>query len=147
MNFADQLVREIERKNSRVCVGLDPVFEKLPDEYSSFEPAEAALDFNKKIIDSVEENCAIVKPSLAFHLALGDEGITCLKKTIAYAKSNGLLTIIDEKANDLGNTANAYAKAFFENMGADAITANAFMGQDSLMPFFDYCGKDGISES
>ncbi|HLD62534.1 MAG TPA: orotidine-5'-phosphate decarboxylase [Candidatus Norongarragalinales archaeon] len=143
MNFADQLVKEIERKDSRVCVGLDPVFEKLPKQYSGADdPAEAAFDFNRKVIDAVKDYCVIVKPSLPFHLALGEGGWVCFGKTIRYAKSKGLLTIADAKANDLGNTAAAYANAFYSDVGADAITANVFMGSDSLKPFFDYCAKD-----
>lgn len=142
MNFADQLVKAIEKKDSRVCVGLDPVFEKLPVHLRTLEPSEAAFDFNRKVIDAVKDYCVIVKPSLPFHLALGEGGWDCLGKTIRYAKSKGLLTIADAKANDLGNTAAAYAKAFYSDVGADAITANAFMGSDSLKPFFDYCEKD-----
>lgn len=146
MNFADQLVKEITRKNSRVCVGLDPVFSKLPKEYSGAgagaNPAQAAFDFNKRIIDSVKDHAVIVKPNLAFYLALGEGGWTALKKTIACAKSEGLLVIVDCKANDIGNTAEAYAKAFFEALNADAVTINPLLGSDSLMPFLKYCGED-----
>ena len=143
MNFADQLVKEIETKDSRVCVGLDSDFAKLPKEYSDWaDKAEAVFDFNKNIIDSVKEDCVIVKPNLAFYLSLGDDGWKALKKTIGHAKTEGLLTIVDCKANDIGNTAEAYAKAFFDDLEADAITVNPLLGTDSVMPFLKYCAKD-----
>ena len=143
MNFADQLVKAIEKKDSRVCVGLDPDFEKLPREYSSAsDRAEAAFSFNKRIIDAVKDDCACVKANLGFYLALGDGGFAALRKTIACAKGEGLLTVVDCKANDIGNTAEAYAKSFFGFLNADAITINPLLGSDSVMPFLDYCGRD-----
>ncbi|MFH1056796.1 MAG: orotidine-5'-phosphate decarboxylase [Candidatus Micrarchaeota archaeon] len=142
MNFADQLVKEISRKNTRVCVGLDSDFSKLPKEYAGWaDKAEAVFDFNKNIIEAVKDDCAIVKPNLAFYLALGDDGWKALKKTVDCAKSEGLLTILDCKANDIGNTAEAYAKAFFEDLEADAITANPLLGSDALTPFFKQCSR------
>ncbi len=148
MNFADQLVKQIERKNSRVCVGLDPAPEKLPAEYgraktaSAAQTAQSVFDFNKRIIESVKEHCVVVKPNLAFYLALGDAGWGVLKKTVACAKSEGLLAVVDCKANDIGNTAEAYARAFYGDLNADAITLNPLLGSDSLEPFFKYCGED-----
>jgi orotidine-5'-phosphate decarboxylase len=143
MNFADQLAKEIENKNSRVCVGLDSDFSKLPKEYSNWaDKGEAVFDFNKRIIDAVKEESVVVKPNLAFYLALGDDGWKALKKTIAHAKTEGLLSIVDCKANDVGNTAEAYAKAFYDDLEADAITANPLLGTDSMLPFLKYCGKD-----
>ena len=143
MNFADQLVKEIEQKNSRVCVGLDSDYSKLPKEYAGkADKAQSVFDFNKRIIDAVKGECVIVKPNVAFYLTLGSEGWKALKKTIAHAKSEGLLTIADCKANDIGNTAEAYARAFYDELGADAVTLNPLLGSDALMPFFKYCGND-----
>ena len=142
MNFSDQLVKAIENKGTRVCVGLDSEHTKLPKEYAGWDNhAEAVFDFNKRIIDAVKDDCAIVKPNLAFYLTLGDEGWATLKKTLNYAKSEGLLTIADCKANDIGNTSEAYARAFFEDLDADAVTLNPLLGSDSLMPFFNYAAK------
>ncbi len=143
MNFADQLVQEIERKGSRICVGLDPVFEKLPKEYAGAgDPAEAALDFNKRVIDSVKDHCVIVKPNLGFFLALGEGGWSSLKKTISYAKNKGLLTLVDGKVGDIGNTSQAYSYALYQHLACDATTVNPFHGSDSVKPFLDYCAKD-----
>src|SRR3989338_2994330 len=143
MNFADQLVKEIERKNSGVCVGLDSDFAKLPKEYADWaDKSKAVFVFNKRIIEAVKDDCVIVKPNAAFYLSLGDDGWKTLKQTISFAKSQGLLTIADFKANDIGNTAEAYARAFFEDLGADAVTLNPLLGTDSLMPFLKYCAND-----
>jgi len=143
LNFADQLVKEIKSKNSRVCVGLDPVFEVLPSQYrTSQNKGNAVFDFNKRIIDEVKGDCVCVKPNLAFYLALGEGGWGALKKTVDCAKSEGLLVILDAKANDIGNTAQAYADAFFDDLNADAVTINPLLGSDSLIPFLKDCGRD-----
>lgn len=142
MNFADQLVKEIAGKDSRVCVGLDPVFEKLPKEYAGAgDPAEATFDFNKRIIDSVKDHCVIVKPNMGFYLALGENGWSVLKKTVSYAKNQGLLTLVDGKVGDIGNTSQAYSYALYQHLECDAATVNPFHGSDSVKPFLDYCGK------
>ncbi|MEM4255008.1 MAG: orotidine-5'-phosphate decarboxylase [Candidatus Norongarragalinales archaeon] len=143
MNFADQLIKTVEKKNSRVCVGLDPVFEVLPSQFRSFpDKGKAVFEFNKRIIHEVKGHCVCVKPNLAFYLALGEGGWTALKKTVDCAKSEGLLVVLDAKANDIGNTAQAYADAFFDGLNADAVTINPFLGSDALLPFLKDCGRD-----
>ena len=142
MNFADQLSKEILSKNSRVCVGLDPVFEKLPAQFKNVEPSKAFFEFNKAIIDEIAPHAVVVKPQLAFYEVLGAKGIEAFEKTVHYAKSKGLLVLADGKRNDIGSTAEAYAKAFFGTFGVDALTVNGYLGYDGIKPFLDYCKKD-----
>lgn len=159
MHFADRLTEAIKRKNSVVCVGLDPRLEQIPGfivvkkqaEYENpFEvAAEAFVEFNKGIIDAVADLVPIVKPQIGFYEQYGSHGIRAFEKTCAYAREKGLLVLADAKRNDIGSTAAAYAKAFFGDeagegpIAADALTVNAYLGFDGVRPFLKACDKAG----
>jgi orotidine-5'-phosphate decarboxylase len=54
------------------------------------------------------------------------------------------LLILDAKRGDIGNTSDAYAKTFFDNLQSDAVTINPYMGSDSILPFLNYKDKWSI---
>jgi len=148
--FIDKLVEKIEEKNSRICVGLDPHLNLLPEhllaaeirkdlESNQKETAAAVLKFNKNLIDAVADMTAAVKPQMAFYEKMGADGITCLWQTVEYAKSRGLIVIMDGKRNDIGSTAIAYAQAYLQNKktSVDAITINPYLGRDGILPFLE----------
>jgi orotidine 5'-phosphate decarboxylase subfamily 2 len=45
--------------------------------------------------------------------------------------------ILDSKRGDIGSTAQHYATEAFDRYGADAVTANPYLGRDSVQPFLD----------
>ena len=61
-------------------------------------------------------------------------GGTCCSETLS-AIPEGCLRIADAKRGDIGNTATRYAKAAFEQWGADAVTVAPYMGRDSVETF------------
>ena len=140
-----ELIENIARKRSFLCVGLDSDPLKLPkcitDKYPS--PAQAMLEFNKNIIDATAPYCVAYKPNTAFYEALGSEGWEVLNQTVAYIRKNypDQFIIADAKRGDIGNTSALYARAFFENMTVDALTVAPYMGSDSVKPFLGYPGK------
>lgn len=140
-----ELIENIARKRSFLCVGLDSDPLKLPkcvtDKYSS--PAEAMLEFNKAIVDATAPYCVAYKPNTAFYEALGAEGWEVLDQTVAYIKANypDQFVIADAKRGDIGNTSALYARAFLEKMAVDALTVAPYMGSDSVKPFLGYEGK------
>jgi len=146
MHFADRLAEAIKKKNSVVCVGLDPRYNQIPGFIveKHKKPADAFLEFNKGIIDSVEDLVPIVKPQIAFYEQYGAEGFRVFEETCKYAQEKGLLVIADAKRNDIGSTAEAYAEAFLgeEGMAVDALTVNAYLGLDGIRPFVDACEKN-----
>lgn len=153
-NFADALVHAIERKDSVVCVGLDPRPDQIPAsimremEEEFDEPLEAlangVLVFCKGIIDAVKDHAVMVKPQSAFFEQLGYRGIWALEETCRYAKEQGLLVLLDAKRGDIGSTAEAYSEAYLsEHSPVDALTVNAYLGADGIMPFLDHCGTHG----
>ncbi|PUU89508.1 MAG: orotidine-5'-phosphate decarboxylase [Halanaerobium sp.] len=146
--FIDHLQEKIEAKDSRICVGLDPHLDLLPEkvlaaelledlEANQEEIAAAVLTFNKNIIDAVADMTAVVKLQMAFYEKLGVPGMKALWQTMAYAKAKDLIVLLDGKRNDIGSTAGAYAEAYLENKKTeiDSITINPYLGSDGILPF------------
>jgi orotidine-5'-phosphate decarboxylase len=153
-NFADRLGQAVERKRSQLVVGLDPRLDLLPMELRGegvlgrAAGASAVARFCKGIVDAVGPYVVAVKPQSAFFEALGSDGIRALEEVSDYARSSGLLVLLDAKRGDIGSTARAYVSAFLEprnGLGpiADAMTVSAFLGHDSVEPFLAACRRHG----
>ncbi len=136
---ADVLIRKIKEMNNPTVAGLDPLVDYVPESMvkgSSLEAkAEAILNFNKGIIDALCDIVPAVKPQSAYYELLGWQGVKAFYETVAYAQSKGMYVIADAKRNDIGSTAGAYSKAFFETLGAEALTVNGYLGYDGIEPF------------
>lgn len=137
----DQLVENIRRKGSFLCVGLDSDINKLPRHL--LDTDDPVYEFNKAIIDATAPYCVAYKPNLAFYEATGAQGWITLEKTIRYIKQNhpDQFIIADAKRGDIGNTSKLYARSFFEHLDIDSITVAPYMGEDSVTPFLGYEGK------
>ncbi|NJL13449.1 MAG: orotidine-5'-phosphate decarboxylase [Microscillaceae bacterium] len=132
------LCAHIRQTASYLCVGLDTEPGRLPAGFA--KTPEAMLAFNEAIIAATHTYCVAYKINTAFYEALGTAGWECLKQTCQMIPP-GKLRILDAKRGDIGNTAQAYARAFFEELGADALTLSPYMGHDSIQPFLEYPGK------
>lgn len=135
---SNEIFAEIKKKRSFLCVGLDPVLEKLPRHLQ--KEKDPVYVFNKIIIDQTIDQAVAYKPNLAFYEAMGPKGLEILQKTLEYLPAD-VFTIADAKRGDIGNTSSLYARAFFEKMNFDAITVAPYMGEDSVTPFLKIEGK------
>jgi orotidine-5'-phosphate decarboxylase len=133
-----ELVHQILKKKSFLCVGLDPDLSKIPQHLLELE--DPIFEFNKAIIDATKDYAVAFKPNTAFYECHGSKGWESLAKTIDYIPSNCFI-IADAKRGDIGNTSNYYAKTFFETINCDAITVAPYMGEDSVSPFLAYENK------
>lgn len=136
-----QLVEQIRRKSSYLCVGLDTDISMIPKHLLK-EP-DPIFSFNKAIVDATRAYCVSYKINTAFYEALGVKGWEAMEKTVHYIGEEHF-RIADAKRGDIGNTSSQYAKAFFETMPFDAVTVAPYMGQDSVAPFLQYPGKWAI---
>jgi orotidine-5'-phosphate decarboxylase len=136
-----ELVEQIYKKKSFLCVGLDTDTKKIPQHLLKEE--DPIFSFNKEIIDATAEYCVAYKPNLAFYEAAGIKGLIAFEKTINYLKENypKHFIIADAKRGDIGNTSTMYARTFFEEWNVDALTVAPYMGEDSVTPFLTYPGK------
>src|SRR5688572_24889296 len=136
-----QLVDQIRKKRSYLCVGLDTDITKIPSHLLR-EP-DPVFTFNKAIIDATREFCVSYKINTAFYEALGVKGWEAMEKTVRYIGDDHF-KIADAKRGDIGNTSSQYAKAFFETLPFDSVTVAPYMGEDSVKPFLQYEGKWAI---
>lgn len=136
-----ELVENIRRKGSFLCVGLDSDIKKLPAHLLQCE--NPVLEFNKAIIDATAPYCVAYKPNLAFYEASGVDGWKTLEETVRYIRQNypDQFIIADAKRGDIGNTSDLYARSFFDHLDVDALTVAPYMGKDSVTPFLGRKGK------
>ena len=157
MNFADSLLRAVERVETPLGIGLDPHLDKLPlflrQTYDGLSgeaywqaAAEAVVAFNEMVIAAVQGKVAAVKPQFAFYEQLGSFGWAALEATCQLAREADLLIIGDAKRGDISSTGAAYARAILDPLGplnCDAVTLNPWMGVDTLDPFLELCRSEG----
>ncbi|MBL7683847.1 MAG: orotidine-5'-phosphate decarboxylase [Flavipsychrobacter sp.] len=140
MNRA-QLVSEIKRKKSVLCVGLDTDLKKVP--VHLFADEDPVFAFNKAIIDATKDYTVAYKINTAFYEAQGLKGWISLEKTLKYIPKD-IFTIADAKRGDIGNTAEQYAHTFFKTYPFDSVTVAPYMGKDSVQPFMQFDGHWAI---
>lgn len=140
----NQLIDQIHKKKTFLCIGLDVDLNKIPKHLLKEE--DPIFTFNKAIIDATHHLCVAYKPNTAFYEAYGLKGWKALEKTISYLneKHPEIFTIADAKRGDIGNTSSMYAKAFFEDLGFDSVTVAPYMGKDSVEPFLAFENKHTI---
>lgn len=138
MTFQEKLRAAAAQNRSLLCVGLDPDQAQLPA--SVRDRDNPALHFLKHIIDATADLVCAYKPNFAFFGSLGERGWPTLKATLEHIPPS-IPVLVDAKVGDIGNTAEHYARMFFEVLGADALTVNPYMGLDAVAPFLAYRDK------
>ncbi|MDV3254922.1 MAG: orotidine-5'-phosphate decarboxylase [Lysobacter sp.] len=135
MEFMQALRHRWSNADSLVCVGLDPEPAKFPARFGS-DP-DAVFAFCRAIVDATAGHACAFKPQIAHFAALGAED--ALTRLIAHihAAHPGIPVILDAKRGDIGSTARHYAAEAFDRYAADAVTANPYLGRDSVQPFLD----------
>jgi orotidine-5'-phosphate decarboxylase len=138
MGFLEKLTAAIKRNNSRLCVGLDPTIDGLPE---GLERSPAGiLALNRALVDATADLVCAYKPNLAFYEALGAEGWRVLEATIRAVPAD-IPVIADAKRGDIPSTAAAYAAALYDVLGCDACTVSPYLGLDAVLPFMSRPGS------
>jgi orotidine-5'-phosphate decarboxylase len=151
VHFADRLITAVRRVGNPVLVGIDPRAEDLPEGFLDRFPAdragvaEALRVFGRGVVDAVTGLAPAVKFQSAFYEMFGPEGMAALHDSARHAKEQGLVVILDGKRNDIGSTAEAYARAYVGRSPvgnrlepawtADAVTVSPYLGSDGIYPF------------
>ncbi len=137
----EQLVEQIFKKETFLCVGLDTDMKRIPRHLLGTD--DPIFNFNKAIIDATAPYCVAYKPNLAFYECMGTEGMIAFEKTIKYLQKYypNHFIIADAKRGDIGNTSSMYARTFFEHYNIDSLTVAPYMGEDSVSPFLEYPHK------
>lgn len=161
-HFGDRLCEAVKSKNTSLVVGLDPVYNRLPeairnhremnDEMDIGAAIDAIFDFCTKTLRIVAPLVPAVKINIAYFEKYLWEGVEAYYSIISEADELGLEIIGDVKRGDIGHTAKAYAMAHLQNpeftdmediITPDAITVNGFAGSESILPFADIANEQG----
>lgn len=129
--FASRLTEAVRVNESLLCLGLDP---------DGAMDAAAAERECLMLLDATLEHVCAVKPNLGFFEQYGSAGYALLERLRSAIPTDRLL-ILDAKRSDIGNTAEAYARALFDVLGADVVTVNPILGHDSVAPFLARPGR------
>jgi orotidine-5'-phosphate decarboxylase len=138
VSFDDRVQARVSEVDSLVCIGLDPVLDQLPVHLG--RSAESVVRFCQDIIEATQSVAAAYKPNFGFFASLGRSGFTALW-AVRHSIPAGIPVILDCKSNDMGETAAAYARGWFDEFGFDAITVNPYMGEDATAPYMKDPGK------
>jgi uridine monophosphate synthetase len=130
-SFIQFLEERVLQVDSLLCVGLDPHWNEL-----ATPSAQAAESFCLRLVEATAPLAAAFKPNSAFFEVFGDQGLGALARVIA-AIPDEIPVILDAKRGDIASSAQAYAKAVFDRLGAHAVTANPYLGKDALDPFLE----------
>jgi len=158
VEFADRVVAAVRRKGNPVVVGIDPRPEELPPGFLDRFPAdrggvaEALKEFGRAVVDVAAPLAPLLKFQAAFYEAYGPEGMAALHATLEHARERDVLVILDGKRNDIGSTADAYARAYLgkepvggayqSSWSADALTVNPYLGSDGVTPFVRIAARE-----
>src|SRR6266566_5095554 len=106
-HFADRLLDAIARKGSPICVGIDPIYDMLPDavagDATKRDPndldrcIDAIYSFTTKILEIVAPLVPCVKFQSAYFEKYYHEGVEAYYSLVQEAHENGLLVIGDVK--------------------------------------------------
>ena len=147
-HFADRLLTAIEEKGSPVCVGLDPVYARLPCELyderiTGADQIEMLETFCREVIEIIVPIVPAVKVQSAYFEKYGHMGVELYNRVVSTARRLGLVVIGDVKRGDIGSTAEAYAEGHLRGDGPDCVTVNAYFGADGLTPFVNAAREEG----
>jgi orotidine-5'-phosphate decarboxylase len=123
--YAERLAASVTQRQSRLCVGLDPLPERIEGDLA---------DWLRRVIDETADVAAAYKPNIAFFEAIGVAGYELLFDLRDWVPAD-IPLILDAKRGDIADTAERYAQAYFEGMRMDAVTVNPLLGRDSIAPF------------
>ncbi len=139
MDFTSKMRAAWSRKDSMLCVGLDPAPAKFPASLAA--GADRVARFCIAIVDATAPYACAFKPQVAYFAA--ERAEDQLEAVCAHVRSAhpDIPIILDAKRGDIGATAEQYAREAFERYGADAVTVNPYMGHDSIEPWLEWTDR------
>ena len=134
MSAVKKLEKIQEQNKSLICLGLDLDPKRMPHDTTT--SSRAMFDFALNVVEATKDLVCAYKPNLAFFENLGGDGLSLLRLIVERIPDD-IPIILDGKRGDISNTANHYAQALYDKLGADWVTINPYMGYDSMRPFIE----------
>jgi orotidine 5'-phosphate decarboxylase subfamily 2 len=132
--YLERLATRTAAVRTVLCLGLDPDPDGLPP---GFPPDVRGIEaFCRLILEACLPSAAAVKANLAFFEAFGPDGIAALERVRTTIPAD-VPFVADAKRGDIGSTAARQAVALYDRLGADAITANPYLGSEAIAPLLE----------
>lgn len=115
MTFAELIDKKVKELRSKAAIVISPCWGELPQQVrEKYKSAGAALFvYNKALLDGVKNHAAAVLLDTQAFEVYGLGGMVCLKSTIDYAKSLGMIVIaLTDKSGGSQSSIKAAAKAW-----------------------------------
>jgi len=132
--YLELLAASSQRVGSSLCIGIDPDPSHLSPEHAASVAGLRA--WVRLLVKATAQYAAAYKVNLAFFEAYGADGIAVAEEIRAIIPIETPL-IMDVKRGDIGNTVKAQARALFDALGADAVTASPYLGIGALAPLLE----------
>ena len=141
------LDERMKKTDSLVCVGLDPDLTKMPLSIMQLdiETEEKVFIFLSQIIDITAPHACAYKPQKAFFDQF-TRGCSLLQRICSYIHEQhpGIPVFVDCKVGDTDNTMKTYMHILFDEIKADGVVINPYMGDDVMEPFIQDAKKVAI---
>ena len=111
VRFADRLIEGVRQKNSPLCVGLDPMPDRIPSLFGETATVAALENFCQTVVEIAPKHAAVLKPQVGFFEPFGPQGVRVAMDACSAAQARGMLVLLDAKRSDIGTTAEGYARA------------------------------------
>ena len=132
--YLDHLAASTRRVGAPLCIGIDPEPNALPAPFR--DSAKGVAAWVALLVAATSDAAAAYKVNLAFFEALGTEGLAIAEQVRGLLPDKTPL-VIDAKRGDIGSTVAAQARALYDVLGADAVTANPYLGIGALDPLLE----------
>ncbi len=139
-SFFARVAERVRTTGGCLVVGIDPRAGELEPELRERDVRRALIAHAERLLEATRELAVAYKPNVAFYEAYGSEGWAALEAIVPRLGAVAPV-LLDAKRADIGSTAEAYATAIFDRLGADAVTVSPWLGQDALAPFLAREGK------
>ena len=131
-----RLAERLKAATAPVCVGLDPVADRLPTSLQDADPVSGIETFSRGVLDAVAGVVPCIKVQSACFERYGHAGVAALERVVRTAVDAGFETILDAKRGDIGVSARHYAVATADT-GCQWVTLNGYLGEDGILPFLE----------
>lgn len=132
--YLARLAARVTMTRTVLCLGIDPQPDALP---AGFRPDLSGVEaFAGLLVEAAAPYAAAVKANLAFFEAFGSPGLAALERVRALIPAD-VPFVADAKRGDIGSTAARQAVALYDVLGADAVTANPYLGAEAIAPLLE----------
>ena len=149
MGFRRKLAERQQEVNSLVCVGLDPLTEKIPKrinrEFSTLPNWVKTAYWMMQIVDATAPFASLYKPQRAHWESIDDQGggEKALRAVIQHIKLEHptIPVFLDCKRGDIKRTQERYRVTHHDHDRVDGANFSPYMGKDTMAAFIDPTDK------